>query len=328
MEDRAEAYPAEVPDDVRVITWGMDSQEGNKATAEEGGKPSRHELTFWGWGYGEECWPLSHHVLDDHEPFSPQAIRQFLDLIGRDWRRRDGVVLRAIAGVPDVNYQMHQALTAFASYEVQKHLREKGGLILPSVGMNEQVGSKNPLISDSQVSRHGATQRSYFRLGKHAGNDELYRRQRMNSVSGPGVIHLPKALVGTGFVRSFTAFNRKRDDKGRVFYKDKDGNEVQDNWVYGYAALTYARKRFRDIEVALVRDPGRVLTAEEHAELRRGVDRSLLSPQTQETAHLVAPRPNVKARAVAPRHPGSPDPAAPPPAPRPKRAPMIIRPRW
>lgn len=329
LEDRAEAYPAEVPDDVRVITWGMDSQEGTKASVEEGGKPARHELTFWGWGYGEECWPLSHHVLDEHEPFSEGAIRQFLALIGRDWHRRDGVALRAVAGVPDVNYQMQLALTAFSSYEVRKHLQVKGGLILPAVGKNEQIGSKNPLISDAQMARHGATQRAYFQLGKHAGNDELYRRQRQVAPSGPGVIHLPKSLVGTGFVKSFTAFHRKRDDKGRVFYKDKDGNEVQDNWVYGYAALTYARTRFRDVETALTRDPGRVLTPEEHAELRRGIDMSLLSERTQGSAHLIAPRTG-KVRAVAPRTPapGGPGPGAPPPAPKPRRAPLIIRPRW
>jgi|GEM_PF-2785190 len=51
MEDRAEAYPAEVPDGVRVVTWGNDNQEGTRASPEDGGKPSRMELVFWGWGY-------------------------------------------------------------------------------------------------------------------------------------------------------------------------------------------------------------------------------------------------------------------------------------
>ncbi|WP_419953950.1 terminase gpA endonuclease subunit [Methylobacterium sp.] len=221
MEDRAEAYPAEVPDGVRVITWGNDNQEGTRASEADGGKPSRMELVFWGWGYGEECWPLSRHVLDEHEPFSPEAMRQFLDLIGRDWTKRDGTVLRAIGGVPDVNYQMQKALTAFNSCEVQKHLREKGGAIWPAVGKNEQVGSKSPLTSDAQMAKNAATNRSYWQIGTHAGKETLYHRHRMTAVSGPEVIRMPKSLVGTGFVKSFMAYTRKRDDKGRIHIADK-----------------------------------------------------------------------------------------------------------
>ncbi|WP_375453457.1 terminase gpA endonuclease subunit [uncultured Methylobacterium sp.] len=334
LEDRAEAYPAEVPDGVRVITWGMDSQEGNKASVDEGGKPARHELTFWGWGYQEECWPLSHHVLDDHEPFSAEAGRQILELIGRDWTKRDGTALRAIAGVPDINYQMQKALNFFASYEVRKHLQMRGGIILPAVGKNEQVGSKTPLISDSQKARHGATNRTYWQLGTHSAKETLYFRQRLAAVSGPEVIHMPKSLVGTGFTRSFTAFRRKRDDRGRIHYTDLDGNEVQDTWVYGYAALQYAKTKWRDVLVAMTRDPERVMTTEEHAEMRRGIDMSLQAERTQAMSHLVAPRAPAKVRGVAPRHvsampqgPG-PGPAAPPPPPRPPRKPVIIRPRW
>ena len=43
----------------------------------------------------------------------------------------------------------------------------------------------------------------------------------MTAVSGPEVIHMPKSLVGTGFVKSFMAYTRKRDDKGRIHIADK-----------------------------------------------------------------------------------------------------------
>lgn len=324
LEDRAEAYPAEVPDDVRVITWGMDTQEGEAVSKGDGGKPARHELVFWGWGYGEECWPLSWHVLDDHEPWSLEAGRGFLDLIGRDWTKRDGTRLRAIAGVPDINYGMQRALNWYASYDVAAHLKKKGGLILPAVGKNEAVGTKTKIISDAQMAKHQATGRRFHQLGTQAAKEVLYYRQRLQTPSGPEVIHMPQSLVGNGFVKSFTAFKRVRDDKGRIYYRDKDGNEVQDCWVYGYAALQYAKEKFHDVARALTKDPGRILSEAELTSLRAGVDRSLQSPTTEAVSHMVAPRVNGPVRGVhrPASRPTPPAPGEPPQPPRPPRQPM------
>lgn len=267
LASRCERYPAEVPDPVRGITWGMDTQQGQDA-GKDNRKEARHEMVFWGWGYGDECWTLHREVINE-DPFSDEAIRRIVEMAGRGWVRSDGSRLRAAGGGMDVNYLMLKALQFAYSKE---------GLalnILPMVGMNSRA--RTPLFNEKRVAEHKATGRRYHQLTPQTTYEAMLRNQRLPD--GPDSIHYPDSFrgdEGQAFFKSFTAIKRVSNTKtGRSWYEDKPGNEVVDCYVYGYAAHQMLKVRHQDYGAAFLRRP--VPGEFEPYEGPGAVDRSYLS---------------------------------------------------
>ena len=246
MEARAEKYPAEVPDGVRAITFGGDAQEGG-GIGKDSYKPARHELVFWGWGYGGECWPISYDVIDG-EPFSLDVQEELKRLFTRGFRRTDGTYLRPAGGFHDVNYNMLAGLEFFRKLDPRINA-------WPCTGKNERLGTKADLWKPGRLAQHQKSKLTYEQLATQSGKEQLVNQLRLSG-SGPGVIHMPASLVGTGFAKSLTAIRREKNLKtGKAYFVDKDANEVLDDWVYGYAAHLKCMELFPDYKAAMIRRP-------------------------------------------------------------------------
>ena len=260
LEMRAEAYAAPCPPGVRVITIGVDGQQGNLGGEEEGGRPARHELTATGWGYSEESWVLGHYLIEE-EPFSPAANAKMIEFFEKEWRKPDGTLMQAAGVCVDVNYQMVNGLNFVYGPDVRK-LRMK---VWPIVGKNEARGSRTKLASETQSAKS--------KQGTQAGKDVLERRKRITD--GQETIHFPRSLPRTkternglfDWFKSFSAIaKRMTDDTKKTYWVDRDANEAIDCWIYSLATLQLVKEASGSVKraIALIRTsrpcPTRVLT--------------------------------------------------------------------
>jgi phage terminase large subunit GpA-like protein len=256
LEQRCEPYEAPCPAGVRVITIGVDGQQGNLASEEEGGKPARLEATAVGYGYSEECWILGHYLIEE-EPFSPEANARLIELFEKEWRKPDGTLMTAAGACVDVNYQMVNGLNFIYGPDVRK-LRMK---VWPIVGKNEGRGTRTKLASETQSARSKSGRR-ILQLGTQAGKDALERRKRIET--GPEAIHMPQSLIRTkteraglfDWFKSFSAIaKRMTDDTKKTYWVDRDGNEAIDCWVYSLAALQLLKEKSGSVKRAIALDP-------------------------------------------------------------------------
>lgn len=235
LEARTEPYPAPLPDGVRVVTWGMDSQEGSANDSE---KFPRHEVHFWGWGAGEECWSLGRFVVGRDvntetgeitfcAPFSEEAQRQVWDILERPWARADGTLVHPASGGVDIGWSTNEAL-AFVHHRRSKELRAY------AVKGQGDTG-KSPIIR-GKPSR-SKTGYEFQLVGSQTAMDTLYQRLRI-AVPGPQYLHFPHSLRGTDFFAQLTVMVRQTD-RGKTFWGNpgKKSNEAVDCWVYAFAAL-------------------------------------------------------------------------------------------
>lgn len=235
LEARTQPYPAPVPDGVRVITWGMDSQEGSANDSE---RFPRHEIHFWGWGAGEECWSLGRFVVGRDvntetgeitfcAPFSEEAQRQVWEILERPWAKADGTLLNPASGGVDIGWSTNEAL-AFVHHKRSKELRAY------AVKGQGDVG-KSPIIR-GKPSR-SRTGYEFQLVGSQTAMDTLYQRLRI-AVPGPQFLHFPHSLRGTDFFDQLTVMVRTTD-RGKTFWANprKKSNEAVDCWVYAFAAL-------------------------------------------------------------------------------------------
>lgn len=247
LEARTEAYPAPVPDGVRVITWGMDSQEGSANDSE---KFPRHEIHFWGWGAGEECWSLGRFVVGRdvntetgevtfYAPFSEEAQRQVWETLEQPWVKADGSLLHPASGGVDIGWSTNEAL-AFVHHKRTKALRAY------AVKGQGDTG-KSPIIR-GKPSR-SKTGYEFQLVGSQTAMDTLYQRLRI-AVPGPQYLHFPHSLRGTDFFDQLTVMVRTTD-RGKTYWANprKKSNEAVDCWVYAFAALRLigaVNSRFKD----------------------------------------------------------------------------------
>ncbi|GJD97468.1 terminase gpA endonuclease subunit [Methylobacterium iners] len=253
LADRCEAYPdGHMPAGVLTVTAGVDTQEGGR-----NGKP-RHEIVFVGYGEGEESWILDRVVIDgvpgvdrdgkpvmeDLEPFSPDAARAVWAALDRDWVTADGEVLRPEAVVVDVGYDMNRAL-AFCH-----HRESRKRKVIAGKGRREAHGSRMPIITKrASVSKSGY---EFQPIGTQSAKDTVYRRLGYK-VGGAESIHAPEHLRRDALWDHLAAESLHTDDKGRTWWdvtKPGTSNEALDCLVYAYAALCLRKAKSRRVREA------------------------------------------------------------------------------
>ena len=250
LAQRCEAYPAgHLPEGVLWVVVGMDTQEGGR-----NGK-ARHELVYVGYGEGEECWILDRVVIDgipgtdrdgnpvmeDLEPFSPDAARAVWTALDREWITADGEVLTPEMVAVDVGYDMNRAL-AFCH-----HRQSKKRKVVAVKGRREAHGSRMPVITKrASVSKSGF---EFQPVGTQSAKDTIYRRLGYK-VGGPESIHAPEHLRADPIWDQIAAESLHSDDKGRTWWdvtKPGTPNEAIDCLVYAYAALCLRKAKSRRI---------------------------------------------------------------------------------
>lgn len=239
---RAEDYPAEVPENVALMTMSVDVQR------------DRLEAAIYGWGPGEESWLIDHQRFDGIPSTDPGVWESVDEMRLRERTRTDGVKLRPVICLVDSGdgdnidpvYEFvypRQRQGVYATKGVQHHTRPV-------------------LVQASQVK--GGKIR-LFTIATHAAKQLIYDRLKIKS-AGPACIHFPTwateeyyaQLTGEKLVGEEVKRTRRKVYK---WIKTHTNNEALDLTVYALGGLRIlqtilAPRLFGDLDIALKNSRG------------------------------------------------------------------------
>lgn len=323
LSERAEAYPAEVPDEVIALTLSGDAQTGSIDQTKETARAARVEVSVWGWGRFGEAWLVGHFVLDQFAPFSPECRTALKAIIKRPWRKKNGKVLHSAAAFFDAgDGNMINEVVDFCSDPELARWN-----VHPIRGAPETTGKRRPVLGE----RDGLTKdgRKFLWIGTQGVKDSLDRMLRTTE-PGPGYVHFPLSMAEnpllSRYFQDIMAEAPKKDPRTGLYHWVRKSQaftgEAWDCFVYAYAALEWVKRKYPRIALEMLRP-----RPEGAPPILRwdGRDLSAMSDLSQELG--IISRPGEEAEVRRPIMPARAAPV-PAPAPKPKRPPMIIRPRW
>jgi hypothetical protein len=225
-----------VPNDVLVITAGVDVQGGGGTSGE------RLVVTMWGWGRGEEGWHLGHWEIDG-DPQRSETLDQLAQIAATKWKRDDGIELPLAMGAIDDG--------GIATHEVRAWCRGRSATWVPVKG----DGTKGkPLVGrgvavdvnkkNQSIQRNGVL---LYKVNYEASVNHLQGRLR-NETPGPGYLHLGQAATDQFLNELFPWKRMPKRDKGQTSYhwdlprgvRDEAGDCTR----YAYAALQILSRRY------------------------------------------------------------------------------------
>lgn len=230
---RREFYEAEVPNDVLVLTAGIDTQD------------DRYEISVFGWGKDEECYLISHRVYTG-APDSEQLKSLMETAIHRTFTRADGAKL----GIIRVCWDSGGHYTSTV-YEMSRRMGAQW--VLPIIGA--RVNGK-PI---STMPRKRNKNKVYLtEVGTDAVKEMLTHRLPLVRGSDqepkPYAIHFPanpadSETATEEYFKQLCGFRKKIEYKnGRKTVRWTDTGyarvEAGDCFVYAYAALNVCQVRF------------------------------------------------------------------------------------
>ncbi|MGG4034216.1 phage terminase large subunit family protein [Paenibacillus cisolokensis] len=221
LADRREEYEAEVPDEVLMLTCGVDVQD------------NRLEYEVVGWGPEAESWGIQYGVImgDPGQDY----VWDMLDaqVIDRSFVRRDGQELQVLSTAVDSGGHFTKEVYTFCKKREMRRvwaIKGKGGVGVPYIVRPKRRNDEGVWL---------------FTLGVDVGKDTLSSRLALKE-PGPGYCHFPadpKRGYDDSYFPGLTSEHRvMRYIKGRpIFYWEKKvaggRNEPLDCRNYATAAL-------------------------------------------------------------------------------------------
>ena len=222
--ERRENYRL-VPEEVDCVTFGADVQK------------HRIEISFYGWGPGEECWALGHHILDGDVTRSG-IWNDLTRLINEGVKVDEETRMAVTLGFIDARY---------CSDYVYAFCRDAGNrYIYPCQGATTRG---KPIFT---VPRRRNREHRVFiaTVGTDTAKDVLFRRLEIQQ-SGPAYIHFQDDdhVYDMEFFRQLTGEEKVRSKHmGRWEYHYEQVYrrvETLDCLVYAFAAYRFAKYRRR-----------------------------------------------------------------------------------
>ena len=225
---RREPYPTEVPDQVVVLTCGVDVQTGSQN--QDVGSRARLECSVWGWGAGEESWLIGHWILDEHDVMSPDCQRQLDELLQRPFKKADGTELIIQATAIDMGGHYTPEVKDFCRARVKRN-------VWTIKGDNKRIGTRSGSIWPRKASRKDGN--SWYQIDTGLAKDVIGRRLLIEN-PGPNYVHFPMS-ADAAYFEGFAAEERIKVKNGYHWKpKNKKANsgEAWDGFVYALAALS------------------------------------------------------------------------------------------
>lgn len=218
---RRELYEAEVPDDVLVLTAGVDVQD------------DRFEIEVVGWGVGKESWGIRYQKI--YGDMLKEQVWNDLDaFLQTPFRKADGTMLNILATCIDSGGHFATQVYRFTVERYERRIwaiKGKGGAEVPYI--------RNP-------STNNRVKAPLFIIGVDAGKALLYQRLK-HPTKGPNYCHFPlneEAGYNEDYFVGLTAekmVQRFRKGRAVVVWEIKDNahkrNEPLDIRNYATAAL-------------------------------------------------------------------------------------------
>lgn len=219
--NRREIYDAEVPDDVLVLTAGVDVQD------------DRFEVEVVGWGVGKESWGIRYQKIFG-DMLKDQVWEDLDNFLLSAFHKKDGTALRIIAACIDSGGHHTDQVYRFTKKRYERRIfaiKGKGGAEVPYI--------RNPTTSNR-------VKTPLFIVGVDAGKSMLYQRLKVES-KGPNYCHFPvneEAGYTETYFKGLTSEKmvvRFRKGRSVVVWEVKDSahkrNEPLDLRNYATAAL-------------------------------------------------------------------------------------------
>ena len=224
LYNRREIYGAEVPDDVLVLTAGVDVQD------------DRFEVEIVGWGEGKESWGIRYQKIYG-DMLKDQVWNELDTFLSLQWHKADGSTLGVIAACVDSGGHHADQVYRFTKDRWERRIwaiKGMGGQDVPYI--------RNP-------SKNNRVKAPLFTIGVDAGKALLYQRLR-HPTKGPNYCHFPiaeEAGYDENYFKGLTAEKmvaRFRKGRSIVVWELKDNgykrNEPLDIRNYATAALEIA----------------------------------------------------------------------------------------
>ena len=221
LYNRREIYDAEVPEDVLVLTAGVDVQD------------DRFEVEVVGWGVGKESWGIRYQKIFG-DMLKDQVWEDLDNFLLGAFHKKDGTALRIIAACIDSGGHHTDQVYRFTKSRYERRvfaIKGKGGAEVPYL--------RNPSTSNR-------VKTPLFIIGVDAGKSMIYQRLKVES-KGPNYCHFPaneEAGYTETYFKGLTSEKmviRFRKGRSVVVWEIKDTahkrNEPLDLRNYATAAL-------------------------------------------------------------------------------------------
>ena len=232
--NRREIYNAVVPDDVLVLTAGIDTQD------------DRFEVEVVGWGVGKESWGIRYQKI--YGDLLKEQVWDDLDrFLMTGFQKQDGTVLHITTACMDTGGHYSVEVCRFTKARMERMIwaiKGKGGAGVPYI---------------SNLSTNNRVKAPMFIIGVDAGKALLYQRLK-HQTKGPNYCHFPaneEAGYDEAYFKGLTAEKmvvRFRKGRAVTMWEIKDSghkrNEPLDLRNYATAALEIANPVLRKAENA------------------------------------------------------------------------------
>jgi len=230
-------YPAEVPDDVVVLTMGVDTQTNKEGNHLE--QVASREATIVGFNrYGQKR--VIGHWIVEGAPGDPSADNRLRDLINRRFRKRDGRELAIMATAIDLGGHYADEVRAFcASFPKNRN-------VWAIKGRNNTKGTRSATIWPRKVSRSTKTGSQFYVIDSQLARDAVFRLMQMR---GDGAMWVPNSIltVFPDYLDKLMCEERKKLKTG-WYWQPKKGSRAEEVWMclaYAYAALKGLQASYR-----------------------------------------------------------------------------------
>jgi len=237
LVNRREIYGADVPDDVLVLTAGVDVQD------------DRFEVEIVGWGVGKESWGIRYQKI--YGDMLKEQVWQDLDqFLLTPWYKKDGTALNLVAVCIDSGGHHTDQVYRFTKERWERRvwaIKGKGGQEVPYI--------RNPTTNNR-------VKTPLFVVGVDAGKALIYQRLK-HMTKGPNYCHFPlaeEAGYDDDYFRGLTSEKmvvRFRKGRSVVVWEIKDAsykrNEPLDLRNYATAALEIANPVLQKMEPGTAR---------------------------------------------------------------------------
>ncbi len=278
-------YPAEVPDDVVVLTAGIDTQDNKEGTVLE--RQSSREVSVVGWTALGQMRVIGHWVVLG-EPGDHEADNALQALLGRPFHKRDGKPWFIQAAAHDFgnNSGYADAIRRFCNN------------FAPSRNIWAIKGNSHRKDFIWPKGRSKSTSgTTYYTIDSHNARDGVFKLLQLVGDKAP---MFPLSL-GTGYLDMLMCQERYR--KGGLWHwRDKKGHRPEEQWMclaYAYAALiglqtSYKKWKHLNLAADSLKVPSISFDPETGEIGYEGVDRSAMAGI--ETADVEQPRVKPTAR--------------------------------
>lgn len=228
LTSRREAYAAEVPAGVGLLTAGVDVQD------------DRLEVIVRGWGHGEESWLITRAILlgdpsgESHDKTKPSVWAQLDSLLRKEWQHESGETIRVNTTCVD---------SGAHTDAVYRFCKPRYGFrIFATKGYS---GPAHPIVNHKPSTNNKGRVRLFF-VGTDAAKDSIYGRLKI-ATAGPQHMHFPLVDDEDYFDQLVAEKVVKQQINGRWVrrYKLPRGkrNEVLDCEVLALVALELSSAR-------------------------------------------------------------------------------------